>query len=424
LLAIGRPAAQVALYHATDSYWLGDQEADTVQLKVATELLEHQIDFDHIDADALTSVCTLEDGGLKNLSGQVYHAVIVPTSTVIQRSVLDRLRAFAAAGGKVVFVGRTPTLVVDRTFLHPEPGAPDLSFATLELKPEITDRVIAALPRPDVKLDAPCPPIKYIRRTLADGDVYFFFNESAQTQSRMATLAGNGTVQIWDATDGTIHPLTGVATAGGSVDVPLVLAPHEARLIVIGPLPSGAGLPRSTLAASQTLLALDGNWSVMLGQKQADTPLKSWQELGNTSFTGIAEYRKSFDLSASPPQGRRVYLDLGNVSEVAHVRVNGTDYDTRGWTPFVWDVTNSIKPGANTLEIQVQVPPVAGRGFGFGQIPGGGSAAGRSAGRAGGAGDPGRGGGMGRGRGPGGVAGQAEVPAAHGLLGPVRLIAQ
>ena len=180
LLALGRPAAQIALLHPTDSMWLNDKEADTVTLKLVTQLLEHQIDFDHIDADELAEVATLEGGGLKNLSGQTYRAVIIPTSTAIQKAVLERLRVFAAGGGKVVFIGRTPTMVVGRTFLHPGGGAPDLSFATLEPSAEITARVVAALPPPDVKLDAACPPIKYLHRRLADGDVYFFFNESSQ----------------------------------------------------------------------------------------------------------------------------------------------------------------------------------------------------------------------------------------------------
>jgi hypothetical protein len=152
---------------------------------------------------------------------------------VIQKAVLERLRAFAAAGGKVIFVGRTPTMVVDRTFLHPEAGAPDLSFATIEPKPEVTDRVVAALPPPDVKLDTACPPIKYIHRALKDGDVYFFFNESDQLQSRTATLAGTGQVQVWDAASGTIHPLDGVTQAAGRVAVPLALTNYEARFIVL-----------------------------------------------------------------------------------------------------------------------------------------------------------------------------------------------
>jgi hypothetical protein len=239
LLALGRPAARVALLHPTDSMWLIDRAADDDTLKLVTELLEHQIDFDHIDADELANVVSLEKGGLKNLSGQIYRAVIVPTSTVIQKAVLERLRAFAAGGGKVIFAGRTPTMVVDRTFLHPEVGGPDLSFATLEPAPEITARVIAALPPPDVKLDTPCAPIKYIHRTFKDGEVYFFFNESNQSQSRTVTLAGTGQVQVWDATSGTIHPLAGIAPAAGSVAVPLTLTNYEARFVVIGPLPAG-----------------------------------------------------------------------------------------------------------------------------------------------------------------------------------------
>ena len=214
--------------------WLGDQESDAVSVKLTTQLMEQQIDFDYIDHDSLASVCTLEGGGLKNLSGQVYRAVIIPTSTVIEKKVLERLRAFAAAGGKVVFIGRTPSMVVDRTFLNPE-AAPDLSFATLEPAAEITPRVVAALPKPDVKLDAACAPVKYIHRALADGEVYFFFNESDQAQTRTATLAGSGQVQVWDAANGTIHPAAGVAKAEGSVAVPLTLEPYESKFIVIGP---------------------------------------------------------------------------------------------------------------------------------------------------------------------------------------------
>jgi len=460
LMAVGRPAAQVALYHPTDSMWLGDREADTVTVKLVTQLMEHQIDFDHIDADTLATVCTLEKEGLKNLSGQVYKAVVVPTSTVIQKNVLERLRAFAAGGGKVVFVGRTPTQIIDKTFLHPEPGTPDLSFATLEPTPDITEKVVAALPKPDVKLDSACPPVKYMHRSLKDGDVYFFYNESDQSQTRTATVVGSGQVQVWDAASGTIHPLAGVAKAEGSVAVPLALAPYEGRFIVIGPLPTVAAQAWPTLVGNQTLVALDGNWSVALGGAPTDTQLKPWQDLGAASFSGTAEYRKTFTAPASLPQGQRVYLDLGNVREVAHVRLNGTDFAAQGWPPYVWDVTGAVKSGDNTLEVQVQIPAEGGRGGGGGG--GGGAARGARGGPAAGApgattnpsptgaptdaptdapgaagaarGAGGRGAGRGRGAGAGPGAGPAPAgapgnaapaaPAARGLLGPVRLITQ
>ena len=158
--------------------------------------------------------------------------MIVPTSTVITKAVLERLRAFAAAGGKVVFVGRTPSMVVDKNFLHAG-GPPDLSFATLEPTPEITDRVIAALPPPDVKLDSACPAIQYIHRSLKDGEVYFFFNESKDSQTRTVTLAGSGQAEVWDAASGKISPLDGAKAGAGSVTVPLTLAGQETRFIVL-----------------------------------------------------------------------------------------------------------------------------------------------------------------------------------------------
>ncbi|HWA10537.1 MAG TPA: glycosyl hydrolase [Opitutaceae bacterium] len=243
LLTMGRPAAHVALYHPSDTYWLGDQraiDADESTVKLTTQLMEAQVDFDHIDHDTLASICTLEGGTLKNLSGQAYRAVVVPSCTVIEKNVLDRLRAFALASGRVIFVGKTPTMVVDRTFLNAT-GAPDLGFAVLEPAGDITPRVLASLPRSDVKLDAACAPLKYIHRTLKDGEVYFFFNESDQPQTRTATLDGRGQVQVWDPATGAIHAAAGTGPANGAAQVPLTLAPHESRFIVIGPLPGGTG---------------------------------------------------------------------------------------------------------------------------------------------------------------------------------------
>jgi hypothetical protein len=249
LLSIGRPAAQVALYYPTNSVWMGDDDSIAVMERLTQQLLEHQIDFDYLDEQVLTTVGTLESGGLKNLSGQVYRGIVIPSSTVITRAALDRLRAFRAQGGKVIFVGRTPNQVIERTFLKPAGGAPDLSFAVLEPTPEITARVVQALPKPDVALDRPCPPITYNHRSLLDAQVYFLFNESNQRQSRTAILAGSGQPQVWDAGAGTIHPMTGAAVGNGTVTLPLSFDPYEAKLIVLGSLPAGAAEPKPALAA-------------------------------------------------------------------------------------------------------------------------------------------------------------------------------
>jgi hypothetical protein len=351
LLSIGRPKAQVAMYRTTNSVWMGDVDTVDATERLAQQLLEHQVDFDYIDEQALTTVGTLDGGGLKNLSGQVYRGIVIPSSSVITRAALDRLRAFATQGGRVIFVGRTPTMVVGRTFLNAAEKAPDLSFAVLEPSAEITPRVLQALPKPDLALDRPCPPISYNHRSLLDADVYFLFNESGDSQSRIVTLAGGGDPQVWDAATGAIHPLAGVPAGDGVVAIPLSFEPYEAKLIVLGPLPAEAAEPEPAVAADQTILELSGDWSLAVGDKSLVTPLKSLEALGIPSFRGVAHYRKEF---TAPPATGRVFLECENVRDYAKVRLNGVDLGDHAWRPYRWEITDALKPGTNVLEIEVE----------------------------------------------------------------------
>ncbi len=59
------------------------------------------------------------------------------------------------------------------------------------------------------KLDQSCPSIQYIHRSLKDGEVYFFFNEYNDAQTRTVTLVGAGQVTIWDAASGEDSPRGG-----------------------------------------------------------------------------------------------------------------------------------------------------------------------------------------------------------------------
>jgi hypothetical protein len=418
LMAIGRPAAQVGLYHPANSMWMGDEEADRSTTKLGWQLYEHQVDWDYFDEQSLSSVATIADGGFKNLSGQVYRAIVVPSTTVISRVGLERFQAFVKAGGKVIFVGKTPTLVVDKTFLDAAKDAkPDLSFATLiEPAGDITPRVLAALPKPDVKLDSPWQRLTYTHRSWRDAELYYFFNESNKAESRMATIAGHGQAQVWDLGTGEIHAISGATADGDSVRFALMLGPYEAKVVVGGPLPSGVSAPEP-LAAGNTLAELDGDWALDLNGKQVTGPLKSWEDLGTQSFAGPATYRKQFTATAAPA-GKRLFLEIADVHDYAKVKLNGKELEGRAWQPYRWEVTNVVKAGANDLEVEVRTT-ASGRGFG-GPPPaaagaGGAAAAGGRGGRGQGAAGAGGGGGRGRGNAP---------PPVSGLLGPVRLVAR
>jgi len=387
LMAIGRPAAQVALYHPGSSIWMGDQEADRSTTKLGWQLFEHQVDWDYFDEQSLSSVATIDNGGLKNLSGQVYKAIIFPSMTVITRTGLERLKAFIKAGGKAIFVGKTPGLIVDETFLHAK-DVPDLRFATLiEPSGDITARVLAALPKPDVKLNAGFARLTYTHRSWRDAEMYFFFNESNQAESRVATVAGNGQAQAWDLATGEIHPLSAATADGDSVRFPLVLGPYEAKVVVIGPLPTGAGAPEPSSAAGDILAELGGDWTLDLNGKQMTTPLKSWEDLGTQSFAGPVTYRKQFTIAAAPA-GKRVFLEIAAVNDYARATLNGRELEAHGWQPYRWEVTNLVKEGPNELAVEVRATVV--------------------------------------GRGPGAPPGAtaSDRGSASGLLGPVRLVAR
>jgi alpha-L-rhamnosidase len=387
LMAMGRPAAQVGLYHPGNSIWMGDQEADRSTTKLGWQLLENQVDWDYFDEQSLSGVATIANGGFKNLSGQLYRAIVFPSMSVITRTGLERLRAFVKAGGKAIFVGKTPGLIVDKTFMNAK-DVPDLSFATL-IEPwgDITPRVLAALPKPDVKLDADLPRLTYTHKSWQDAETYFFFNESNKPESRMATVAGRGQAQAWDLATGEIHPISAATAESDAVRFPLVLGPYEAKVVVVGPLPGGVAAAEPSFASGNTVAALDGDWTLELNGKQLTSPLKSWEELGSQSFAGPAAYRKQFTVAV--PAGKRVFLEIGDVHDYAKVKLNGNELEAHAWQPYRWDVTSALKTGSNELELEVRATP-AGRGG-----PGGAAAGGR---------------------------GRGSAPPVSGLLGPVRIV--
>jgi hypothetical protein len=450
LMSIGRPAAQVGLYHPGNTIWMGGAdatEADQSTTKLGWQLFEHQVDWDYFDEQSLSSVATIEDGGFKNLSGQTYKAIVFPSMTVITRTGLARLQEFAKAGGKVIFVGKTPSLILDKTFMDAK-EKPDLSFATLvESSGDITPAVLAALPKPDVKLDSPFQRLTYTHRAFKDGDLYFFFNESDKAETRVATIAGHGKAQAWDLATGEIHPLSGAKVNGADgVDVPLVLGPYEAKVVVVGPLPKEVAEAEPSFATGTTVAALDGDWTLNLDGKQVTIALKPWEELGLAAGAGPATYEKQFTAKATA-KGQHVYLEIGDVHQYAKVTLNGKDLGDRAFQPYRWDVTSALKAGENDLKIEVRAPAVNRMGGppptamaaaapapGLAAAPAAGApgAGGAGAGarrRPGGAG-AGAGGGAGAGAGagapPAAAMGPAAAPAAPpttGLLGEVKLVA-
>jgi hypothetical protein len=109
------------------------------------------------------------------------------------------------------------------------------------------------------------------------------------------------------------------------------------------------------IAGSWTV-RFDTNWAGP-AEAQFDS-LVSWPERaepGIKYFSGTATYEKTFNLTESEIRKlqSKIFLDLGNVRELAEVKVNGKSCGVTWTPPFRVDITDAIQPGTNKLEIEV-----------------------------------------------------------------------
>ena len=78
------------------------------------------------------------------------------------------------------------------------------------------------------------------------------------------------------------------------------------------------------------------------------------EEEGVKHFSGTATYAKQINVDpALIGENKSVYLDLGEVKNLAQVTVNGQDVVTLWKPPFRADITKFVKPGANELRVKV-----------------------------------------------------------------------
>jgi hypothetical protein len=106
----------------------------------------------------------------------------------------------------------------------------------LEPAREITPKVLAALPAPDVATDQPTSWLKYNHRRMKDADLYFFFNEGEQPLSLKTTVVNSRAArqaQLWDAASGSIGPWPGATVANGQTTLPLELQPFGTKIVMI-----------------------------------------------------------------------------------------------------------------------------------------------------------------------------------------------
>lgn len=119
-LTRGTPDVRVGVIHPIESYWLHwgptEQTAavraqmDTNFKNITEWLLLGTIDFDFICESLLPQLCPNASAPLQ-VGKMAYDVLLVPSCETLRATTLDRLEAFRAAGGRLIFVGDLPTRV-------------------------------------------------------------------------------------------------------------------------------------------------------------------------------------------------------------------------------------------------------------------------------------------------------------------------
>ncbi|MEZ4701301.1 MAG: glycosyl hydrolase [Rhodothermales bacterium] len=329
---------------------------------------------DFVNSHALTHRLSVEDGRLVTPDGTSYRVIyLAGHRDRVTLATLERLRELVEAGA--VVVGKrpvaSPSLSDDPAAIQalldalwPGDGVTSVGRGRVYTDGDIAAALAAEAIAPDFTYTGgqAGSQVLFLHRTMTDGDLYFLSNRKERAETIEATFRVEGkTPELWDPATGTSRPAS-YRIVDGATMVTVPLDPYGSVFVVFR---TPATEPARLLPAeSRNVVAtLDGSWEVAF-QKGRGAPAKAtfdaltdWSahaDAGIKYFSGTATYAKTFQADAGwKAAGTRVWLDLGDVKDLAEVTVNGRSLGILWKEPFRVDITDALKTGRNTLRIAV-----------------------------------------------------------------------
>jgi hypothetical protein len=317
--------------HGQKAPEFGLRNAIAADTPVISAILRAGYSFDGIDSATLPQA-RIEGGRLKMGVGD-YRIVVLPNLEGMPRADLERLAAFARAGGTVIATRRLPEIAWGRK----EGGRklePPASFVLVaDEGPAFRAALHRAVPA-DLALGREDPDIGFVHRESAEGDYYFVANLGAETKRLPAAFRAGTPLE-------TLDPMTGRTERGWEGE--LRLDPYGSMIFRVGRGES----PIRRAAEPSRAIDVSG-WN--LERHGRLDRLISWTEIpALRHFSGSLAYTAEID---APGAGAAV-LDLGEVREIAEVSVNGQPAGVVWKQPYRVDVSRLLRPGKNTLRVVV-----------------------------------------------------------------------
>jgi hypothetical protein len=368
---------QQGLFVADAVYYYGDHVPNFSQLKKSDPAhIQPGYDYDVITEEALLTRASVRDGKIVLPDGMSYRLLVLADRDVISLPVLEKIKELVAAGATVI---------------GPKPmrGETLENFAAVDdAVKKIADelwggqtgqgRVITGKTAREVlQADGVMPDctfqagensqLDYIHRTAGDAEIYFVANRSTNAETAMTTafrVTGKAP-ELWNPVTGEHKFATGYEEKDGRTYVPLNFAPCGSWFVVFRePASKHPTTSYDNSVELKTVQELSGTWTVHFDPKwggpetaQFDSLVSwpAWPEPGIKFYSGTAVYEKTFTVPDSALRTPRstLAIDLGNVRELAEVKVNGQSCGIVWCPPWRVDVTGAVKAGENKLQVEV-----------------------------------------------------------------------
>ncbi len=355
----GTHVSSVAVLYDAELDWAGERMP---MQDLCRALTEAQIEFDIVSLDMLRDLASYHgrvSGGALELNGVRFGALLVPRADFVPQ---DLLRfAESHAGFPVFFVGGRPLGVLrDAGGAAPDPVGPEaLPVLPLETLAEaLQERGMAPL-----RAEPPFPGLN-LYHYKKDGNRYFLMNDSAgAAYSGTLYLPAERPLAFYDGHRDCWEDAE-AAPEGGIAAVRVELEPGES--CVLAERGGAAALPPHRSAAQRRAqcsrcLDLSAGWLVTCEKATGEAVLRTevpgpLSPVSDTlpNFSGLIRYTRELTLDTVP---ELALLCAEQVYEVMRVSVNGETAGLRLTPPYQLPVTGLLRPGKNTLCIEVAATP-------------------------------------------------------------------
>ena len=354
-------------------YYYGDHVPNFAQLKQSDPAHIHPgYDYDVITEEALIERASVRDGRLCLPEGTSYRLLVLPSREVISLPVLRKIRELVAAGATVV----GPKPVKGETLTDEGNTDAEISRLADELwgghvpgGRVIADRgaravLLADGVSPDCVGAAADLPLDYLHRTADGAEIYFVACRTNSAESVAVTFrVADKVPELWNAVTGERQFARAYTQQNGCTTVPLEFDPYGSWVVVFRePAAQHPAVASSNRGEFIPAGGITGPWTVHFDPQWGGpasvqfATLTSWTdrpEPGIKYYSGTAVYEKEFVRTKPAAANDRVYLDLGSLSELAEVKVNGQSCGVSWCPPWRVEVTGALRPGANRLQVEV-----------------------------------------------------------------------